>query len=260
VFLQKDSLTAKTLGHIIADDTALTSKILRLSNSAFYGQTKQVNGLDKAVMILGFNTIKSLAMSISIYSMFEKHADTDIDVDGLWRHSLGTAVATKVLIEKTNKALGGEAFLFGVIHDIGKIVFISAKFKEFTQVIQYAKEKDTSENDAEVEIIGFTHQKIGGMLLDHWNFPEDIIAGVKLHHNLDPNLKKYSDQTASLVRAVTVGNQMAKALSLGKSTEPKRLNIPEVLWKFLGVKRDELASLNDLIKDDYNKLIEAWGM
>lgn len=258
--MNNDALTAKSLGKIIADDTALASKIMRLSNSAFYGQAKQINNIDKAVMVLGFDTIRSLAMSVSIFSIFEKHIETCIDVEGLWRHSLGCAVAAKVLAGKSNKSLGDEAFLYGIIHDIGKIVFISKKFKEFELVLQISKEKDIPGSDAEIEIIGFSHQAIGAMLLDHWNFPQEIIAGVKMHHTLDADLKKLSPSAATLVRAVSVGNQMAKALSLGKSTDAKRQPIPEILWKFLGIKRDDLAALRNNINEDYGSTLEAWGM
>jgi len=258
--LQKESLTAKTLGVIIGDDTALTARILRLANSAFYGQAQQVNNIDKAVMILGFDAIKSLAMSISIYSLFKKNKDTGIDVEGLWWHSLGCAVAAKALVEKSNKGLGDQAFLYGVVHDIGKIVFISVLFKEYEQVLQYAREKGTTVNEAEVQIIGFTHQKIGALLLKHWKFPEDIITAVKMHHNLDADFQKIPPQTANLIRAVAVGNQMAKALALGKSTDEKRQPIPDIVWKFLNIKRDNIKVFRSLIKEDYAKLIEAWKM
>jgi HD-like signal output (HDOD) protein len=256
--IQRESLTAKSLGLIIGEDTALTAKILRLANSAFYGQAKLVDSIDKAVMILGFDTIKSLAMSISIYSLFKKQRATDIDVEGLWWHSLGCAVAAKALLERSNKILGDQAFLYGVIHDIGKVVFIIALFKEFEQVLQYARENDTTANEAEIHILGFTHQKIGALLLKHWNFPEDIITVVKLHHDLDADLQKIAPQTANLVRAVAVGNQMAKAMSLGKSTDEKRQPIPDIVWKYLGIKRDDMVKMRDLIKEDYSKLIDAW--
>ncbi|MCK5226841.1 MAG: HDOD domain-containing protein, partial [Desulfobulbaceae bacterium] len=109
----KESLTARRLGAIISEDAALTAKILRLANSAFYGLSSQVVSVEKAIIILGFNAVKNLALSISIYSFFRKGIKTNIDVQGLWNHCLGCAVAAKILVEKTDKRLGDDAFLFG---------------------------------------------------------------------------------------------------------------------------------------------------
>ena len=255
----KESLTARRLGAIISEDAALTAKILRLANSAFYGLSSQVVSVEKAIIILGFNAVKNLALSISIYLFFRKGIKTNIDVQGLWNHCLGCAVAAKILVEKTDKRLGDDAFLFGVIHDIGKIILINNHLTEMEKVLGIMKEQKISQNAAENEVFGFTHQKLGGLLLKEWKFPENIIAGVRLHHDLPPNPKKLDHDAAQTIRALCIGNQMAKALALGKSTDPGRMAIPPQMWKFLGAGKDDLPALSARIKEEYGNILTAWA-
>ncbi|MCJ7601226.1 MAG: HDOD domain-containing protein [Desulfobulbaceae bacterium] len=258
--MASESLNAKLLGEIIIDDTALAAKILRLANSAFYGLQKQVTTLNKAVMILGFNTVKNLALSVSIYSFFKERPGSPIDVKGLWLHSLGCAVAAKIITEKLNKKLGEDAFLFGILHDIGKIVSINAMPQDYEKILLLIRERHMPEGDAEMEVMGFNHQRLGSQLLEIWKFPDNIVQAVKYHH--DPQLKtaKIDPQMKDLIRALFLGNQMAKALHLGKSTYPVREEIPKIVWQSLNIKRSQINDIAGAIRSNYALLLEAWDM
>ncbi len=257
--MEAESLNAKSLGAIISEDSSLTARLLKLSNSAFYGMSKNISSIEKAVMILGFNTVRSLALSVSIYSFFQKGKGTVIDMPGLWNHSLGCAIACKLLVEKSNKKLADDAFLFGVIHDIGKVVFINNDLEKMEEVNAKVINDGLPQSEAEKEVFGFTHQRLGAALLKEWRFPDSIVAGVKMHHDLPPNTKKLDPDTAQLVRAVCISNQMTKALSLGISTDMKRQTIPNNMWKFFGIERADLPALSSKMKEDYNTVIAAWS-
>lgn len=258
--MKNEALTAKMLGAIIEGDTALAAKVLRLANSAFYGLQKQVTSLDKAVMVLGFNTVKNLALSVSIHALFKGRPDSPIDVDGLWHHSLGCAVAAKVIIEKVDKKLNDDAFLFGILHDIGKIVFINARPQDYEKILLLMREKGLPQSEAEMEVMEFTHQRAGSLLLDSWKFPDSIILAVKYHH--DPELKtaKIEPKEKDLIRALFLGNQLAKALHLGKSTNPVREEIPKTVWQALNIKRNEIKDVASAIQGNYELLLQAWNM
>ena len=103
--IENEALSAKLLGAIIMEDSSLTARILRLSNSAFYGMPRQISSIEKAVMVLGFDTVKNLALSISVFAFFKAGNSPAIDVLGLWNHSLGTAVSARVLMNRTNPKL-----------------------------------------------------------------------------------------------------------------------------------------------------------
>lgn len=258
--MESESLNAKLLGEIIADDTALAAKVLRLANSAFYGLQKQVTTLNKAVMILGFNTVKNLALSASIYSLFKERPGSLIDVKGLWLHSLGCAVAAKIIAGNLNKKLDEDAFLFGILHDIGKIVFIHAMPQDYEKILLLIQERQIPEGDAEMEVMGFNHQRLGSQMLEIWKFPDNIVQAVKYHH--DPYLKtaKIDPQLKDLIRALFLGNQMAKALHLGKSTNPVREEIPRIVWQSLNIKRSQTKSIAGAIRNNYALLLKAWDM
>lgn len=258
--IENEALSAKSLGAIISEDPSLASRLLRLANSAFYGMPRQIASIDKAVMLLGFDTVKNMALSISIFSFFQKGISPLIDVIGLWNHSLGTAVSAKVLVAQTNPQLAEQAFLFGIVHDIGKIALISQCLTDMEEVYRLINQEGVNEADAEIKVLGFTHQKMGALLTREWKFPEMIVTGVKLHHDLPPDTKQCDPDTAQLVRALCVANQLAKALALGVSTNKKREAIPASLWGNLGVGRQDLAGLSAKVKEDYQRILQSWHM
>jgi HD-like signal output (HDOD) protein len=258
--IENENLSAKLLGAIIAEDPSLTTRILRLANSAFYGMPRQISSIDRAVTVLGFDTVKNLALSISIFSFFQKGIRPGIDVIGLWNHSLGVAVCAKILVMRSNLKLAEQAFLLGIVHDIGKIALISQCLNDMEQVCRHISQDSLSQEEAEMKVFGFTHQKIGALLIDEWKFPAQYVIGVKLHHDIPPMLKNCDQDTVLLVRALCVANQLAKALALGVSTNPNREKIPSILWGQLGFGRQDIPGLSAAIREDYQRIIQSWHM
>lgn len=258
--IEDEALTAKTLGVIIAQDPSLASRMLRLANSAFYGMPRQIASIDRAVMILGFDAVKNLALSISIFSLFKQGKSSAIDLNGLWNHSLGTAVCARILMARTNVKLAEQAFLLGIVHDIGKTILISQCLSDMERVCQMIREKKVTQSEAETEVFGFSHQAIGALLLKEWKFPESIATGVKMHHNLPPELKNCDADTSHLTNAVCVANQFAKVLGFGVSTNPDREAIPSLLWANLGVSRTDLAAVSAAAREDYQRILQSWHM
>lgn len=257
--IENEGLSAKRLGAIISEDPSLASRILRLANSAFYGMPRQIASIERAVMILGFDTVKNLALSISIFSFFKQGISPAIDVIGLWNHSLGVAVSSRILVKLTNPKLAEQAFLFGIVHDVGKIALISQCLEDMEQVCQQIK-AGLSQEEAERQVFGFTHQKIGAMLIKAWKFPESIVTAVKLHHDLPPTLKDTDEETTHLTLALAAANQLAKALALGVSTNPKREVIPSSMWGRLGIGRQDIPKLSATVREDYQRIIQSWQM
>ncbi|MDD5759427.1 MAG: HDOD domain-containing protein [Desulfobulbaceae bacterium] len=258
--IESEGLSAKRLGAIISEDPALASRMLRLSNSAFYGMPRQISTIERAVMVLGFDTVKNLALSISIFSFFEKGISPAIDVIGLWNHSLGVAVCARALVMRLNFKLAEQAFLLGIVHDVGKIALVNLCLADMEQVCRLIGQDGMSEEEAEMQVFGFTHQRIGSMLIKEWKFPEMMVMAVKSHHELPPVLKECDEEIAHLIRCLCVANQFAKALALGVSTNQKREAIPSVMWGYLGVERQDIAGLSTVIREDYQRIIQSWEM
>ncbi|OGQ98536.1 MAG: hypothetical protein A2521_13590 [Deltaproteobacteria bacterium RIFOXYD12_FULL_57_12] len=257
---KQESLTAKGLGQIVSKDPSLTAKLLKLANSAYYGLIKQVNTVDRAITLLGFNTVRNLALTVSISGFFAKGAEAVIDMKGLWHHSLGCAVAAKTLLVKENPALAEEAFLCGIIHDIGTLAILSISTAEMVGTLRIMKEKGLTQSEAEKAHIGFTHQFVGGLLAGKWNFPDRYTAVIRFHH--DPFAKGVAayEMDKKLLLAVYVGNQLAKALNLGTSLDMANSSVLPQAWQSLGIAPKMLAELRQQIKTEYTLIIESWNL
>ncbi|MDH5525521.1 MAG: HDOD domain-containing protein [Desulfobulbaceae bacterium] len=259
---QKKSLNSKFLSDIIRQDPALAAKILKLSNSSYYGQAKQVKTIERAVTILGFNAVKSLALSISVYNLIKSLKGGGFDFEGLWHHSLGCAVAAKILAIgcQSNVAIVENAFLAGILHDIGLFAIAFKLPNEMAQMMQLAKDMEWSLAEVEQEILGFTHPKVGGLLAEKWNFPEEYVIAVKHHHlNYLPAAVRDNHQYNNLIHCVAVGNLLVKAINIGKSLEPGNGKIPPSLWNNLGLERRDLPAIREKILASYNMLQASWG-
>lgn len=259
---KEKSLTSKLLAEIISKDPSLTAKVLKLANSAYYGLAKQVTTLDRAVTVLGFNTLKSLALTVSIYKMFKEGKVAAINMKGLWQHSLACAVATKAIVQVANhdKDIHEQGFLCGILHDIGIIAFAYKLPEETAEVLKTSREMHSPQSEVEKEIIGFNHQKIGGMMADNWNFPSQYVNAIRWHHGPLPPPDDEHPLEGILARAVYVGNQMVKAFHLGESTDSSSEKIPVEVWQFLGIRRENLSSLRSEIEEEYRTISEAWNL
>lgn len=259
---EKENSTAKSLAQIISKDPSLTAKVLKLSNSAYYGLAKQVTTLDRAVTVLGFNTLKSLAMTVSIYKIFKEGKPGSLNIKGLWQHSLACAVATKaiVMVGNHDRDIHEQGFLCGILHDIGIIAFAHKMPTEMAEVLKTSHEMHSPQSDVEKDVIGFTHQKIGSLMADNWNFPPQYVNAIRWHHGPLPPPDPEYPLHAILIRAVLVGNQMAKALHLGESADPSSEKIPVEVWHYLGIRKENLQDLRREIEEGYRVISESWNL
>ncbi|MFZ5775250.1 MAG: HDOD domain-containing protein [Thermodesulfobacteriota bacterium] len=262
--VKNESLTAGALGEIISRDPSLTTKVLRLANSAYYGLPREVSQLNRAITILGMDTIKNLALTVSVFRAFccANNPGLSVNLKGLWYHSLGTAVAAKAILSQNDalqrdEALAEQAFLCGIIHDVGKIAITQNLPNEMAEVLTRMHEAKIPQYEAEKEIIGFSHQRAGQALADAWNFPEEYLKVIRQHHA--PTLTaSIPPKTAQLIMAVYIGNKMAKAMQLGTSTDPLAAKVtPEDLHQ-AGITSNDLPGIITVTKASYTTLLSQW--
>ncbi len=257
--IKKESLTSKSLAALINQDPSLTSKILKLANSAYYGLMKQVTTMDRAVTVLGLDTVQSMALTVSVYKVFTS-GTAEFDFPGLWLHSLGCGVAAKNLMLAGSPQLAEQAFVCGIIHDVGKIAIADNLATEMAAMIELISSKGSSQEEAEAEIFGFSHQKIGGRMATTWNFPDNYVFAVKSHHNAFP-LKEQDDPDATMLgEAVLVANKIAKSLAFGRSTDPEKEQVTARELEVFGISAANLAKIVQQIKDDFTKLLDNWQL
>lgn len=215
--------SARDVSKLISTDQALTAKILKVANSAFYGFPRKIATIEFAVVILGYETVKNLALSVAVLKRFNRGNDHPLfDRQQFWEHAIGCGVAGRMLARKRDRKLEGEAFVAGVLHDIGKLILIEYFPGEFGEALECAKDDLLTIAEAEEKIIGVTHAEVGGWLAEKWKLPETLVQAIAHHHA--PNAaEKPSDLLiiTHLANALTRHNQIGSGGDrLGASLSP----------------------------------------
>jgi HD-like signal output (HDOD) protein len=209
--IDEESATALRLEELILHDPALTARILRLANSAFYSFRSEVKTISHAITLLGLNLIKSLAIGVSIFESFTRGLKSEAStINGLWMHSFGVGtLAQDIWQPRTSRSEAEFAFLCGLLHDMGKVVCFKNDTKRYAEL--FAIDGDESDGDMcvrEFECYGLTHASIGSMLASRWGLPSDLATVVQEHH--DP-----MNSDLPLVSVVSMADMVAKRCSIG---------------------------------------------
>jgi len=179
--------TAHDLHNIIKNDPALATKILKVVNSAFYGLPGQVSDLDRAIVLLGLSAVKNIAISASISRLFTAEKISDqFSARDIWRHSVGVAVATRQFCTIIGrKSSAEEAFLAGLIHDLGILIERQANPEQLAEIIGIASKREQAFHVVETEVLGVDHQILGAALAAKWKFPRGLQTVMGYHHRID---------------------------------------------------------------------------
>lgn len=180
--VSKKNSSASDLTNIIESDPALTTRILAVANSAYYGFVKKISTISHAVVVLGFHEIQNIALSMSVVQLFDRKGSEFSE--NLWRHSFAVGVGTRMIAQYLSRKIDGKYFVSGLLHDVGKI-FLSQYLPElFGKLLSAMDEKGNnySYHALEERIFGITHTKVGEILLTTWMFPPDIVNAVASHH------------------------------------------------------------------------------
>ncbi len=243
----RDRCSTVELGRIIEKDQALAAKVLRLANSAYYGLSRRVDTISRAVTILGFKMVRNIAITASVYDNFVGLGNIEFDGIGLWTHSLATAIASKELMGGIQTGKAEQAFLSGILHDIG-IPFIVCYFQEEYEEICQIKANDSKKNfhDAEKEVLGCTHAEIGWFVCDMWYIPNALLEPIRYHHDYE-----LSSDSAAITAAVHCANEIVKAMGLGSSVVPQVAEMNMSAWELLGINDADLPQIILAIKKKF---------
>lgn len=195
--IENPKTNVHTLSSIISKDQVLASKILKIANSPFYGYSKTIATLDFAIVILGFETLKEAVLSVSLISHLSKNVSKDFNINSFWGHSIATSVIARELAKNLGYKILAEAFVAGLIHDLGILILNQYFLKEFDEVIELSKTNNIPITEAEMKVLGVTHDEIGSWLAQRWNFPKQLIESMRYHHN--PSLAVINKQLAAIV-------------------------------------------------------------
>jgi putative nucleotidyltransferase with HDIG domain len=223
-----EEVDVATLVGKISRDQGLTARILRVANSPFYGLPSRVSSIGEAVVVLGFNNIRSLAVAAGIINQFPPAEGKVFDRTQFWRHSIGTGVCAKVLAARFGKDQE-EAFTAGLLHDIGVLVLDAYFHQDFERVLAYGVAEDCFFTQAESAVLGLSHGAIGFEVARQWKFPPAIQCAIRDHHLPD------SGTPASLTDMVHLANVLCHALEIGRVSSDLVPSLSEGAWQRLGL-------------------------
>lgn len=177
--------TAQDLNKIISNDPALGARILKVVNSAFYGLPGQIGSINRAIVLLGLNAVKNIAIAASLAKLFRGgKIAPNFDARDLWTHAIAVATGTRLLADKAGLGLPDEAFLGGLIHNIGILVEIQARRPKFVEALEKMdKTPGLTFRAAETAVLGANHEQFGMALCKVWKFPQSFAYVTGFHHH-----------------------------------------------------------------------------
>lgn len=240
---ENDKVSAQEIARVVSMDQVLSAKVLRLVNSAFYGFSRRVSTVSNAIILLGVNVVKSLAISSSIFEIMEKN------VVGLWEHSMGTAVAANIISRELKLPEPEETSTAALLHDIGKVIVKIRLENDYNQLSSLIDEKGLMMIEAERELLETDHAEIGEWIAQTWLLPEKLIEPIACHHNVERSLAQRS-KTA----VVHMADILVKASAFGFSGDDIVPQIQPVAWNKLGLTE---AALEPIVQKIEDKLVEV---
>lgn len=245
--------SANDLTRVISLDPILTGQVLTLVNSAYYGLPQTISSVTRAVVLLGLNTVKQLALSLAIIDNFyHRRSFPAFSADDFWSHSLCVAAAAKSLAEATGAPLSDhqEYFVAGLLHDLGKIPLHKCAPIEGAETVRLACEKGWPLPAAETAVLGFDHGVVGKMIAQKWRLSPCVSDCLGLHHIPEA----VPSENRSFVQLVAYANRFANLGRIGfagdcVATDPR----DHSLLESLGLNEDILSALHAAVSDEFER-------
>jgi HD-like signal output (HDOD) protein len=241
------------LNHVISLDPVLMGRVLKLINSAYYGLEQQVPSLVRAIIMLGLNTVKNLALSSAILASLPAKGGRiqGLNMEAFWRHSLCVGVAAKLLAKRRGIALElqEEYFAAGLLHDIGKIPLNAVLSQEYLYTVGFADRRRISLFQAEAETLGITHCGAGELVADSWKIAGAVQDTMAHHHTY----RDYQGPHQDVLFTVAAANRFASIMDIGFSCDRFPEKIDAQVWETLHVNKDALEDLEPEIHQEIEK-------
>lgn len=200
--VENPKTSASEIGRIISMDPGLTAKVLKIANSAFYGFPKKISTVDFAIIVLGFETLREIVISISLVTALQDKQDSIANSQQFWDHAIYTGVIGRRLARDLGYRVSGEVFVGGLLHDMG-ISVLSQYFRgEYDRIAGIVRGTNRTWLEAENSVLGVTHAEIGGWLAERWNFPSPLVEAVSMHH--EPLQAKENPELVGIIHCADV--------------------------------------------------------
>jgi HD-like signal output (HDOD) protein len=246
--MEAPDASTEQIARIISLDQALTSRVLRMVNSPVYGFPGRISSLQHAIMLLGFNVIRGLIISTVAFDAMNK------GMRGLWEHSMGCSLCCAEIARIAGKENPEEFAVAGLLHDLGKAVFILQVPEAKDEVVRQVEAYGFSFFEAESKVLGFSHDRINNWLAEHWNLPLVIRQGMVYHHN--PMAAEFYPDVAA---AVQLADFFVRLFGCGYGGDDGVNAVDPRSLKILGLSQKKMELLLDTLGDHLFGVIAQYG-
>ncbi|WP_353684916.1 HDOD domain-containing protein [Thermodesulfovibrio sp. 3907-1M] len=230
--IEDPKVSLQKITDFVSSDPTLTARILKMVNSPVYGFPGRISSVSHAMVILGLNAVKGLLLGVSVFEIMQK------SMIGLWEHSLSAAIFARIIAMKKELQSPEEISIGGLLHDIGKVIYIMAFKDEYMKLIESVESEENFLYEIEKQYFGITHAEVGGIIAKKWNFPLKLVEPIMYHHR--PQLaEKFQKETA----VVHLSNILALARGVGYSGEIFVPSVNPFAWEILNFKAEEISEI-----------------
>lgn len=258
--VESPTSTASDMQKLISNDPALCTRVLKVVNSAFYGLPGQIASIERAIVLLGLNAVKNIAVAASLVKLFRGgEISPEFSARDLWLHAVATATASKVIADELKMGMADEAFLAGLMHDIGVMVELQFDRQKMVSTLEKTGcDKGVPRTDmraAETEVYGANHEQFGEGLCRKWKFPTTLstVAG---HHHEPMRLPEGQRTLACLV---FVADHISAELGQGFRLDIADTSIPDDVLGELKLSRERLQAIKDGLPDKLQEVRRLLG-
>ncbi len=242
--------TASDINDALSADPGLVTKILKLVNSSYYGFPRRITTITNAVVILGFNQVRNLALSAFIFDKFASAArSSGFDINGFWKHSIGAAFLGAGIARHIAPKLEEDAFICGLLHDLGKFVMAQNAAAHIAMVLEAVKREDILFYRAEAECLDYDHAMLGAAVMERWNLPETLVGVVRHHHA--PLAAPENSQTLACV--TNLADIAARALLMGTGGDRRIPRLTPEAWERTGLDWPGMEAIIRKVATEYSK-------
>lgn len=243
--------SAADVANVVSKDPAVSTNILRIVNSAYYGLQVRVSSVSLAVSVMGFNMTKKVALKAAVFSAFGKRREKIQHFDPLafWKHAIWTGVAARALAAQS-KAFADvhpeDIYIAGLLHDIGKIILMEKAAPRYLAMLRRAVQEKRPETEIEIDDFGFTHADVGSVLAIKWSLPEDLAIAIRYHHT--PSRDPFHRSLSSLIH---LADQLAWRAGSPSTVGTTLSGLDHEVYDHIGIDPARVEELLPQIQEDF---------
>ena len=251
--IRNSRVSSGHISAIISQDTALTARLLRIVNSAFYSFPRKIDTISRAVIIVGTQQLRDLALATSIISSFQNIPERHLTVESFWQHSIACGLASRIIASYFKEPNVERYFVAGILHDIGRMVLVTKAPEQSDRIFTAAADANKPLSQIEQDILGYDHAAVGSSLIQLWQLPKSFEEIIMYHHT-PRQATLYALETS----VVHIADAIVHAMELGNSGEHCVPPISEEAWSSIGLSIDLLPYIMDMVDKQFNDAVNGF--